>query len=187
MHWIFKRFCKIQSLRQNCKFIINMDFLNCLHYMMQLFKKLFLTWLTRIHGLNITQVLWYSPEAEGNLQELYKISIIMQTHLNMTHYKSQLHLPRPQWVNPLLPHWGLMTPYDGRDLGQHWLRWWLGAGWHHAITWTNVDLSSVKSYNNHLSAISQQVPQPSIGNIILKIAYLKFYSNLPGVNELNNW
>ena len=48
------------------------------------------------------------------------------------------------------------TPYDDRDLGHHWLKQWLVAWQHQAITWTNVDFSSVK-----------------------------YYSNFPGVNELN--
>ena len=38
-----------------------------------------------------------------------------------------------------------MTPYRDIDMGQHWLR-------QQAITWTNVDLSSVFS-DIHLKAI----------------------------------
>ena len=33
-------------------------------------------------------------------------------------------------------------------------------------------------------AISQEMPQPSITKIRLKITYLKFYWNSPGANEL---
>ena len=36
----------------------------------------------------------------------------------------------------------------------------------------------------HIRAISQEMPQPSITKIHLKITYLKFYSNFPGANEL---
>ena len=36
---------------------------------------------------------------------------------------------------------GLVTPNG--DIDQHWLRWWLVAWWHQAITGTNVHLSSV--------------------------------------------
>ena len=36
----------------------------------------------------------------------------------------------------------------------------------------------------HIRAISQEMPQPSITEICLKITYLKFYSNFPGANEL---
>ena len=52
------------------------------------------------------------------------------------------------------------------------------------IDWlTNVDWSSVKSSDNHLRAISQKLPQPSISKISLKITYVKFNSNLPGDND----
>ena len=44
----------------------------------------------------------------------------------------------------------------------------------------NVDLSSVKSSGIHLRAILQEIPQPSVTEISLKITYLKFCSNLPG-------
>ena len=48
----------------------------------------------------------------------------------------------------------------------------------------NVDWSSVKSSDIHIRAISQEMPQPSIININLKITCLKFHKNLPGGNEL---
>ena len=32
-----------------------------------------------------------------------------------------------------------MMPYGDIDLGQPWLRWWLAAWWHQAITCTNAD------------------------------------------------
>ena len=54
-----------------------------------------------------------------------------------------------QW--PLLTHWGLVTPCGDRDLGLHWLRLWLVAWRYQAITWTNVDWSSVKSSYIHIS------------------------------------
>ena len=53
-----------------------------------------------------------------------------------------------------------------------------------AITWTNVDWSSVKSSDIHIRAISQEMPQPSITKIYLKITCLKFHSKFPGANEL---
>ena len=41
---------------------------------------------------------------------------------------------KPRFCNSIyLTHCSIVTPYGGRDLGQHW--WW-----HQAITWTNVDL-----------------------------------------------
>ena len=53
-----------------------------------------------------------------------------------------------------------------------------------AITWTNVDLSSVRSSDNYLWPISQDIPQPSTIKIRLKVTYLKFHSDLPGASEL---
>ena len=86
------------------------------------------------------------------------------------------------WMR-MLTHCGLVTPYVDRDLGQHWLKLWLVAWWHQAITWTNVDWSSVKSSDIHIRAISREMPQPSINEICLKITCLKFLLDFPGVNE----
>ena len=85
-----------------------------------------------------------------------------------------------------LTHCGLVTPYGDRDLGQHWLRLWLVAWRHQAITWTNVDLPSVRSIGIHLSAILQEILQQSITKISWKITFLKFLWNLPGANELTS-
>ena len=84
----------------------------------------------------------------------------------------------------ILTHCGLVTPYDDRDLCQHWLKYWLVAWRHQAITWTNVDWSLVESSDIHIRAISQEMSQPSITNINLKIICLKFHSNIPGTNKL---
>ena len=93
-----------------------------------------------------------------------------------------VHLGRERGIN--WTHCGLVTPWGDINLGQHWLRWWLGAWRHQAITWTNADLSWGKSTNIHLQAFSHEIPQPPIIKISLKIMYLKFYSNLPGGSEL---
>ena len=77
-----------------------------------------------------------------------------------------------------------MTPYGDINQGQHWFRLWLVAWRHQTITWTNVDLSSVRSSGIHLSAILKEIPQPSVTEINLKITYLNFCSNLLGANEL---
>ena len=42
----------------------------------------------------------------------------------------------------------IVTPYDKKELVQHWVRWWLLAWQHQVIAWTNVDLSSVRSIDN---------------------------------------
>ena len=62
--------------------------------------------------------------------------------------------------------------------------WPSDAIWHQAITWTNVNWSSVESSDIHIRAVSQEMPQPSISKICLKIACLKFHSNFPGPNVL---
>ena len=38
----------------------------------------------------------------------------------------------------------------------------------------------------HIGAISQEMPQPSITKICLKITYLKFHSNFPGANKIKS-
>ena len=52
-----------------------------------------------------------------------------------------------------------------------------------AFTWTNVDISSVKSCDNHLRAISQEKHETSITIVSLKITYLIYHSNLPGSTQ----
>ena len=60
--------------------------------------------------------------------------------------------------------------------------WTLTIQWRHqAITWSNVDLSSVSSSDIYLRLISQELPTSAIN--CLKIAYLKFHSNRPGDYE----
>ena len=50
-----------------------------------------------------------------------------------------------------------MPPYGDIDLDQHWLRLWLDAWWHRAITWSNVNFFLLSFCGNHMSAISQKV------------------------------
>ena len=85
----------------------------------------------------------------------------------------------------ILTHCGLVTPFGDIDLGQHWLRQWLGAWRHQAITWTNVALSSVRFSGIHLRAISSEIPQLPFTKVSLKITFLKLNWNLPGANELS--
>ena len=82
-------------------------------------------------------------------------------------------------------HYGLVMPYGGKDQGQHWFRWWLIAWWHQAITWTNIDWTSLRSSDVYLRAISLDTSQPSVTKISLQLIFLRFYWNLPGDNELN--
>ena len=73
-----------------------------------------------------------------------------------------------------------MTPYGDMGLGQHWLRLWLIAWQHKAITWTNVDLSSVMSLGIHLRALFLDNVKIPIKKTRLKIAVLKWHLGLPG-------
>ena len=78
-----------------------------------------------------------------------------------------------------------MTPYGGIDLGQHWLRELLAAAWRHqAITWTNVDLSSVRSCCIHLRVISQEMLEISLLDMGLKNTHLILEPQPPGANDL---
>ena len=83
-----------------------------------------------------------------------------------------------------LTHCGLVTPYGDMELGQHWLRQWLVAWRHQAITWTNVDSSSVRCHGIHLRALSLDDVKIPINKTRLKIAVLKWHPGLPGANEL---
>ena len=83
-----------------------------------------------------------------------------------------------------LTHCGLVTPYGDMELGQHCLRQWLVAWRHQAITWTNVD-----SYQwGPMTITWWQFHQRYPSHVSLKLAwnvhYLKFHSNIPGINEL---
>ena len=52
----------------------------------------------------------------------------------------------------------MVTPYGNIDLGQHWFRKWLVAWRHQAITWTNVEFSSVSFCGIHLQTVFQEGP-----------------------------
>ena len=50
----------------------------------------------------------------------------------------------------------LVIPHEIRELGgQHWFRWWLGAWWHQAITWSNADQPSVSFFCTQMGTIWQ--------------------------------
>ena len=52
------------------------------------------------------------------------------------------------------------------------------------LIWAQVMTSSVKSSDIHIRASSQEMPQPPITKVCLKITCLTFHSNFPGANEL---
>ena len=67
---------------------------------------------------------------------------------------------------------GLVTPYGDKNLGHNWLKQWLVARWHQAIIWTNVDLSSVRSHDTHLTALSSEALKIPVSKTTLKIEFL---------------
>ena len=97
---------------------------------------------------------------------------------------SQYMWPIARRLYVWLTHWGLVTPYCDRDLTQHWLRQWLVAWRHQAITWTNVDLSPVEFCAIHLTTILLVSLMVSIHGINSKIIFFKLQPHLPGANEV---
>ena len=83
-----------------------------------------------------------------------------------------------------LTHYGLMTPYGNRELGQHWSRWWLVAWRHQVITWTNVDLSSARSLGIHLRALSEEIVKIPISKTTPNINFFNIISRFPRANDL---
>ena len=79
-----------------------------------------------------------------------------------------------------------MWPCDIRDIDQHWFRWWLGARWHQAITWTNVDLPSTRSSASHSKVMFTWILKISNPQICLKFTHFKSHSRPRGDNELRN-
>ena len=61
--------------------------------------------------------------------------------------------------------------------------WWR----HKAITWTNVDLSCVRSCDNHLRAISLGIHQAQITEFRIIDHYQKCHSNLLGQWGKSSW
>ena len=114
---------------------------------------------------------WHQPGGKPLSEPM--ITILL-THISTTR-------PLVGWINSLGPSDAIWWQRSLSTLAQV-MACCLKA---QAITWTNVDLSSVRSSDIHLGASSQEIPQPSITEIICKIKYLKFHSNFPGANELN--
>ena len=77
-----------------------------------------------------------------------------------------------------------MTPYGNIDWSQHWLKLWLFAWQYQAITWPNVDLSTLLFCGIHLRVIPQEERMTVIYNMSSGITLLKLLTHLHGVNEL---
>ena len=125
------------------------------------------------------------------LKVFYDISCNYEGHawLKTLVVKQEVHLTTPSgnfpsaiWdpINSLWPSDTIWRQRSWPTLAQV-----MACSWRHkAITWINVDLSSVRSSGIHLRAISQEISQLPITEISLKIIYVKFHSNQRGANEL---
>ena len=78
---------------------------------------------------------------------------------------------RSQNITTKAPLLNSLGPSDVGDLGQHWIRWWLVAWRHQAITWTNVDLLSGRSCGIHLTTLSQEDFKIPISKARLKTTF----------------
>ena len=97
---------------------------------------------------------------------------------------------KTDFTDAYMRHWTPMSWLIGdsdiwrHSLGQHWLRKWLVACRHQAISLTNIDLSSKVFCGIHLRTISQDVPMNLIRYMSSKITVIKLLVHLPGANEL---
>ena len=136
----------------------------------------------------IYHVVWYSDLITQCCWEMYHLShqgkeINFPTYqidaetkwpiFSRLHFQMHFHDRKCSYFDWNFTHYDLVTSYGDRNLRQHWLRQWLVAWRHQTITWTNVDWSSVKSSDIHIRAISQEMPQPTITKICLKITCLE--------------
>ena len=76
-------------------------------------------------------------------------------HQAATSSTKMAYRTRPCWTL-YLTHCGLVTLYSDIHLGQNWLRYWLVAWWHQAITWTSADLPLVRSRVMHLGQFQKR-------------------------------
>ena len=80
----------------------------------------------------------------------------------------------------LRTHCGLVKQFGDIDAGQHWLRLWLAAWGHKAITWAKHDLLSRGFCGFHLKRISQDVLKVSICKMSLNSTQkYTFYYHIP--------
>ena len=94
--------------------------------------------------------------------------------------QSRLLISGSGWINSLGPSGAIWRHRSGSILAQV-MACWLTAPSHYLLTY---QLSSLRSSDIHPTAVSQEMPQPTVTELSLKITYRNFHSNLPGANEL---
>ena len=99
-------------------------------------------------------------------------------HSEMTEEEEQVKPSgESEWV--LLTYWWV-TPCGVVDLGQHWFRCWLVAWRHQAITWTNLDLSSIKTLRNlvkwnfHFQNMIISSKENAFASVVYKMSVILF-------------
>ena len=138
-----------------------------------------------------TIFLGHSPENRCPLYALYKIpltwAIFYSPSLKCTRIGERVTVSFPHWRNlcayiirytvlvflwrHVIDRFKSLSPVllVDAELGQQWLRQWLVAWWNQAITWTNDDLSSVRSSGTHLRALSSEYLKIQINQTKLKL------------------
>ena len=113
----------------------------------------------------------------------HELTLILAWINNYIHYKvwDSMTYPFPSLINAAIEE-----RYVNRDLGQHWLRKWLVAWRHQAITWTNIDLSSVSSQGINLRTLSLENLNKPIRKTRFIIVSLKSHPDITGTTELTN-
>ena len=114
----------------------------------------------------LRNIFWYNE-----IWSKTKKKIIQENALEHVVCKMATILSQPECVNSLGPSDTIWRERSGSPLAQ-------------VMAWCRVDLSSVRLSIIHLRASSQEIPQPSVNEIIWKNRQLKCNSNFPGTNEL---
>ena len=98
---------------------------------------------------------------QDKLCQIFAPTFITRLHFAIAKvYEMQITHPCSQ-----LTGYGLVRPYGDINLCQHWLTYWFVAWRYHAITWTNVDVSSKVFCGIHLREISHEIPMEPIRNM----------------------
>ena len=114
----------------------------------------------------VKEIFFHYSEFQGNINELLlgdDVEFSIQTRNVSVRQNSDIY------VNSLT-HCSLVMPYGVNDSCQYWHRLSLDAWWHQAITWTNVDSSSVRTCDIRLRALSSEDLQIPISKTKFNIA-----------------
>ena len=140
--------------------------------------------------VKIDQVIFLKKKTKKNLDAITEVQFLYE----MCHGCPNVNTPSRHWCsdfettsafNSLWPNDAIWGHRSGSTLAQV-MACCLMAPSHYLNQFTNVDLSSLRSNEICLRAISQEISYPSITYVSSNITYLRFQSNLPGANELNH-